>query len=167
MRRISRSEQARFCSAPHSRALVQLEQKGKRFRGTLGGKVMKRRGSGRPALPDHVKRKHYCSFMLTDSEAEQLKRAAALAGLRPGEYARARTLDAPLPRPPVPAVNVEEWRKLARLQANVNQLARRANEGMTVVVDPDLMRLVAHELKRLRLALLGIDTEDQGDDSEH
>jgi len=132
----------------------------------------KRGRGGRPPLPASVKRRHKVGFMLTDAEFEQIKRAAALAGLSPGEYARVVTLDQPMLRPPVPKVNIDKWRELARTAANLNQIAYKLNSGLI----PDAKRIESvlletmNEVRRLRLALLGVDTDEDedggGDDPE-
>jgi hypothetical protein len=49
---------------------------------------------------------------------------------------------------------------LARLSANLNQLARLSDEGGRVTVDDGLLKRVATETRRLRLALLGIERHD-------
>ena len=60
-----------------------------------------------------------------------------------------------LPSPPVPAINLDQYAELARLAANLNQLARAANEGRPVTVDAALLQRLAGEVGRLRLALIG------------
>jgi hypothetical protein len=65
-----------------------------------------------------------------------------------------------LPPPPVAPINREQYAELARLSANLNQLARLANEGDRVTVDEGLLKRVASETRRLRLALLGIEGHD-------
>jgi hypothetical protein len=78
------------------------------------------------------------------------------------EYAALReaALSRRLPSPPVAAINREQYVELARLAANLNQLARLANEGQRVVVADGLLERLAGEIKRLRLALLGIGVPD-------
>jgi hypothetical protein len=62
--------------------------------------------------------------------------------------------------PPVAPINREQYAELARLSANLNQLARLANEGDRVTVDDGLLKRVATETRCLRLALLGIEGHD-------
>lgn len=57
--------------------------------------------------------------------------------------------------PPVPPINREQYAELARLSANLNQLARLANSGEPVTVADALLQRLAGEVGRLRLALLG------------
>lgn len=58
------------------------------------------------------------------------------------------------------AINRAQYVELARLAANLNQLARLANEGQRVVVADGLLARLTSETKRLRLALLGIGAAD-------
>lgn len=73
--------------------------------------------------------------------------------------ARSR-VDAQPPITPVAPINREQYAELARLSANLNQLARLVNEGDRVTVDDGLLIRVANETRRLRLALLGIEGHD-------
>lgn len=82
-------------------------------------------------------------------------KAAALQ-MRPAQWLREAALSRRLPSPAVAAINREQYAELARLSANLNQLARLANEGARVAVDGALLTRTAIETKRLRLALVGI-----------
>jgi hypothetical protein len=76
--------------------------------------------------------------------------------MTPAQWLREAALARRLPPPPVAAINREQYAELARLAANLNQLARLANEGGRVTVVSALLTRTAHETRRLRLALLGI-----------
>lgn len=80
----------------------------------------------------------------------------------PAQWLREAALTRNLPSPPVAPINREQYAELARLSANLNQLARLANEGDRVTVDDGLLKRVATETRRLRLALIGV--EGQNDD---
>ncbi|WP_139335856.1 hypothetical protein [Janthinobacterium sp. TND4EL3] len=56
----------------------------------------------------------------------------------------------------MPAINREEYADLARLSANLNQLARAGNEGRNVVISNDLVESLRAEVNQLRLALIGM-----------
>lgn len=62
---------------------------------------------------------------------------------------------------PVPAINAEQWTKLGPLSANINQIAKRLNEGDIFTVSDmialDEMRLL---LIDIRLALTGKASDD-------
>lgn len=96
------------------------------------------------------------------AEYDALCTKAAMMHLRPAQWLREAALSRRLPSPPVAAINRDEYAELARLSANLNQLARLANEGGRVTVTDGLLKRVTIEAKRLRLALLGI--EGEGDD---
>ena len=74
---------------------------------------------------------------------------------------RGRTNAQPASTPSRP-INREQYAELACLSANLNQLARLANEGDRVTVDDGLLKRVANETRRLRLALIGV--KGQSDD---
>jgi len=76
--------------------------------------------------------------------------------MTPAQWLREAALARRLPSPPVAAINREQYAELARLAANLNQLAHLANEGKPVTVADGLLERVAAETRRLRLALLGI-----------
>ncbi|MEI9990193.1 MAG: plasmid mobilization relaxosome protein MobC [Rhizomicrobium sp.] len=94
---------------------------------------------------------------LSDEERAIVEAKAERAGLTPSSYARQILLDAPAPRqvrrPPV------ERRELARLLGelgkiggNLNQLAKAANQGLTVYQNEILLALGG--LKVVREAIL-------------
>jgi hypothetical protein len=97
------------------------------------------------------------------SEYATLKSKAAQMHMTPAQWLREAALARRLPSPPVAAINREQYAELARLAANLNQLAHLANEGNSVTVASGLLERVAAETRRLRLALLGIDggTDDR------
>jgi hypothetical protein len=93
---------------------------------------------------------------VSPAEHEALRKKAAAMQMRPAQWLREAALSRRLPSPPVAAINREQYVELARLSANLNQLAHLANEGGRVTVADGLLKRVATEAKRLRLALLGI-----------
>ena len=74
----------------------------------------------------------------------------------PAHWLRQAALARRLPVPPVPAINREEYADLARLSANLNQLARAGNEGRNVVISDSLVESLRAEVNQLRLALIGM-----------
>lgn len=110
---------------------------------------------GRKKQPDETIRKATIGVRVTAAEYAALRTKSAEMGMSPATWLRTAALDRRLPPPPVPAINREQYAELARLSANLNQLARRANEGRPVSVDDGLLRDVAAEVSRLRLALIG------------
>src|SRR5260364_310579 len=80
---------------------------------------------------------------------------AANMSMTPAEWLRDAAVSRRLPAPPVPPVNRERYAELARLAANLNQIAHRANEGYAVTVADVFLRQLMEEVSRLRLALIG------------
>jgi hypothetical protein len=93
-------------------------------------------------------------------EYASLRLKAAQMQMTPAQWLREAALSRRLPSPPVATLNREEYAELARLAANLNQLAHLANEGGRVTVAEALLTRVATETRRLRLALLGIGGKD-------
>lgn len=119
--------------------------------------VVKRKGKGgRRALPDERRRSFRKEVWLSPVELADLKERAAGVGVAPGEYMRRAITQAPLPKPPVPSVNMETWRDLARLAANANQYQAAINEGTAISWAPELVPELLEAIRRVRLDLLGI-----------
>jgi hypothetical protein len=115
---------------------------------------------GRPkGDPDSVKN-ITIGVRVSPSELETLKAKAEQMGMYPAQWLREAALTRRLPTPPVPAVNIEQYAELARLAANLNQLAKHANTGRVVVVSPELLESTTAEVQRLRQALLGLGSEE-------
>lgn len=121
----------------------------------------RRNRGGRP--PAAEPRESRVTVRFTSAEREQLARVAAEGEV--GEFIRAAALRrAPKLARQVPALNAEAWRDLAPVVANLNQLARHANEGRAVGRDlVPVLDEVRRHVVALRAALLGRD-ERPGDD---
>jgi hypothetical protein len=89
-------------------------------------------------------------------EYAALRAKAEQMGMTPAQWLREAALSRRLPSPPVPAANRQQYAELARLSANLNQLAHGANIGQNVAVNDALLQRLAGEVSRLRLALLGV-----------
>jgi Zn-dependent protease with chaperone function len=111
---------------------------------------------GRPKGDPAAVRTATIGVRVSASEYAALREKAAQMHMTPAQWLREAALSRRLPSPPVAAINREQYAELARLAANLNQLARLANEGQRVVVADGLLERLAGETKRLRLALLGI-----------
>lgn len=115
----------------------------------------KKSKGGRPkGDPDSVKTSTI-GVRVSPSEFETLRTKAVQMGMTPAQFLRNAALTRRLPAPPVPAINIEQYAELARLAANLNQLARHANVGRMVNVNTELLESATAEVQRLRLALLG------------
>ena len=114
-----------------------------------------RRKGGRPPLDPASVRAATIGVRVSPHEMAALQTKAAFMGVTPAQWLRQAALVRRLPPAPVPAVNREHYAELARLSANLNQLAWHANRGDAVIVDVDLLRRVGTEVRQLRLALIG------------
>jgi hypothetical protein len=117
----------------------------------------RRSHGGRPKGDPDAVRRATIGVRVSASEYVALKSKAAHMHMTPARWLREAALARRLPSPPVAAINREQYAELARLAANLNQLAHLANEGKPVTVASGLLERVAAETRRLRLALLGID----------
>ncbi len=115
----------------------------------------KRGRGGRPKNEPGTVRDVTIGVRVSPSEYVALKVKAEALSVTPAQWLRQAALSRRLPSPPVPAINREEYANLARLAANLNQLAKAANEGRHVVVNDGLMQRLTAEVNRLRLSLLG------------
>lgn len=99
--------------------------------------------------PERGHRTACVTSRFSPAELEQLE---AWRGEVPrGEYVRKTLLGRP-PRP-VPKINADAYRELARAAGNLNQLARRMNEGGENIEE------IRAELKTFRFCLLGMEWE--------
>jgi hypothetical protein len=115
---------------------------------------------GRPKGDPAAVRTATIGVRVSAGEYATLRAKAANMCMTPAQWLREAALSRRLPSPPVAAINREQYIELARLAANLNQLAHLANEGQRVVVTNALLERLTSETKRLRLALLGIGATD-------
>lgn len=106
---------------------------------------------GRRALPERERRRHQVNISLRDDELERLHRRAGAARMAVTDYVRRRALSDRLRVVPPRRLGVEEFRLVARLSANVNQIARALNAGRGWVRPETEL-----ELERLRELLAGL-----------
>ncbi len=115
----------------------------------------KRGRGGRPKKAPGTVRAVTIGVRVAPAELEALTAKAEQMGMTPAHWLREAALSRRLPSPPVPPINREQYAELARLSANLNQLAHAANIGQPVIVDSLLLQQLAGEVGRLRLALIG------------
>src|SRR5260364_277936 len=115
---------------------------------------MKRKG-GRPKGDPAALRVMTIGVRVSLDEYAALRQKAAQMSMTPAQWLREAALSRRLPSPPVPPVNRERYAELARLAANLNQIAHRANAGYAVTVADVFLRQLMEEVSRLRLALIG------------
>lgn len=115
---------------------------------------------GRPKGDPADLRNATIGVRVSAGEYAALRQKAAQMLMTPAQWLREAAHSRRLPSPPVAAINRDQYAELARLAANLNQLAHLANEGGRVTVADGLLARVATETRRLRLALLGIGGKD-------
>lgn len=108
-----------------------------------------RRRSGPDPLPKTELRATRISVYLSEGERAKIEASAAAVAMTAPEYLRTVGLDK-LP-PIVPEVNRELWRELSRAGSNLNQIAKRLNEGGDLEDIEDLRTA----LREFRARLLG------------
>ena len=111
---------------------------------------------GRPKGDPAAVRASTIGVRVSADEYAALRAKAEQMGMTPAQWLREAALSRRLPSPPVPAANRQQYAELARLSANLNQLAHGANIGQNVAVNDALLQRLAGEVSRLRLALLGV-----------
>lgn len=115
---------------------------------------------GRPKGDPFDVRTATIGVRVSQPEYHAIKTKAEQMGMPPAQWLRDAALSRRLPSPPVPAINREQYAELARLSANLNQLARLANSGQLVTVTNGLLERMTDEVNRLRLALIGTEKDD-------
>lgn len=107
----------------------------------------------RPLQPSNELRDRF-DLYLSDAERAAIRDKAQAAGLPMSAFVRRAALGQRCI--PVPAINAEQWAKLGRLAANLNQIAKHLNEGEPFsafdAIGIDEIRL---HLADIRLALAG------------
>lgn len=115
-----------------------------------------RRGrGGRPKAAPSELRSVTVGLRLTPSEHDELQAKSKAAGLSVGEFLRHAATATKVPKPPVPAVNRQAYISFGRLANNLNQLAKAANSGLPVDVEPATLAELIAEIQALRGELLG------------
>lgn len=109
-----------------------------------------------------MSRVHSIHFRVNAAELAELNERVKVSGFRRGPYVRRAALGT-LPAV-IPPINRQAWSELARVGANLNQLAHAANVDAEAL-DLDGLRQV---LAGVRAALLGVrfDDEDEGASDE-
>ena len=91
---------------------------------------------------------------VNDDELAAIKKKASQVLMPVSLYIRRTALTQRIDAPP-PAENIERWRQLAPLEANINQIARACNAGrVTEEIYPALTDL-AEQVRLLRMDLIG------------
>ena len=118
---------------------------------------------GRPKMACELVRNLTIGVRLNRTEWECIHSISSCAGVAPTTWLRIAALGRTAPKAPVPEINRQAYGELARLAGNLNQMMRMIHSGDVCKMDnfqlPELQRLV----QRLRLELLGVKNDSQGD----
>ena len=106
------------------------------------------------------KRTNTISIRLNDDEKAQLKEWCG--GMQMGRWIRNYLFDNQPAIPP--AINRRQWQELARVGANLNQLAKRCNQG--IELDIDEARQVLAEVREALIVAKEDMHERDGSDQE-
>ena len=106
--------------------------------------------SGEPGR-DGQARDRYCTFRLTELEAEELAEHAESTGRSVSQLVRLRVTGQPPPLAAAPAANLKMYDELAGTASNLNQLCHHLNQA-EVHGQPEILDLV--EVKTLVVDVL-------------
>ena len=110
-------------------------------------------------LKSHTQLRQRFDLYLDEAEIAQIRANAATARLPMSIFVRRVALRQQIELPP-PAANLDRWRQLAPLAANLNQIARACNAGsMPEGIYPAVTELAA-QVRLLRMELLGVAASD-------
>ncbi len=116
-----------------------------------------RKKRGRKPKSPETKRTKCVSVRFTESEFCQLSKIARETGKTKGELLHELAVGyAPVE---IPALNVDQWRKLGSLAANFNQFMARINSTNTIDDKEGLTRCVrqmAETIREIRKSLIGM-----------
>lgn len=117
---------------------------------------------GRPELEEQERRLGRISVPVNEYEEAEILRAASAVNMTKAGYLRHRGVGYRMPRP-VPAINLEAHRGLARMAANLNKLVVLIHTGKCRGIRPEFVAQVYEALQSVRRTLL----EGQSDDHEN
>lgn len=129
----------------------------------MAEQTKRRRKGGRPAAKPEDRRTIRRRIWLSPLEYAEITAKAIALGIPVGAYIRLEATRASMPRPPVPTVNMEAWRELARLAANVNQYQAAINQRAATTWPPDLIPDLLEAIRQVRFSLFGINPDDADD----
>jgi len=131
--------------------------KKKRLRKIIKKEPKARRG--RPELVDDERRAGRISVPVNKYEEDAIMLSATANHMTKAGYLRYRGVGYRMPRP-IPAINIQAHRGLARMAANLKKLVTLINTGKCQGVSPSLINDTHDLLQSVRRALL------MGDDSD-
>lgn len=126
------------------------------------GKIIKKEPKarrGRPELVDDKRRAGRISVPVNKYEEDAIMLSATANHMTKAGYLRYRGVGYRMPRP-IPAINIQAHRSLARMAANLKKLVMLINTGKCHGISPSLINNTHELLQSVRRTLL------TGDDSD-
>lgn len=118
------------------------------------------RRRGRPQLDDVVRRAKRINVPVNEEEQSLIRDKATAYRMSGAFFLRELGLGHRMRRP-LPAINVQAYRELGRMAANLNQLVIVLNRGREVGIAPEFAQQLFDLLQSTRRALLGIENSDR------
>lgn len=113
-----------------------------------------RRG-GRPQLDDAMRRTNRINVPVNEEEKSLIKGKAMAYRMSGAFFLRQLGLGHRMRRP-LPAINIQAYRDLGRMAANLNQVVTLLNRGREVGLAPEFAQQLLELLQSTRRALLGV-----------
>ena len=105
----------------------------------------------RPMYLPKEKVRTLLAVYLTEAERREIEQKALAAGLGQSAFIRNAALGAPILV--IPSGNAKHWESLARVGANLNQIAKAINSHRATGVDIEIINALAEQVRLLRLEL--------------
>lgn len=118
-----------------------------------------RRG-GRPRLEDAVRRTDRINVPVNEEEKTLIRSKATAYRMTGAFFLRELGLGHRMRRP-LPTINIQAYRELGRMAANLNQVVTLLNLGREVGIAPEFAQRLFVLLQSIRRALLGVEDSDR------
>jgi hypothetical protein len=106
-----------------------------------------------PLLPQNLLRRRFDIYANSD-ELSQIGAKARQSNLPISTFVRTSALAQKIQAPPTEA-SIQRWQQLARVSANLNQIAHAIASGKATGVDIATIKDLAEQVRLVRLELLG------------
>lgn len=123
-------------------------------------KESRSRRGGRPQLDDAVRRTKRINVPVNEQEQSLIRDKATEYHMTGAFFLRELGLGHRMRRP-LPTINIQAYRELGRMAANLNQLVIVLNRGREVGIAPEFAQQLFDLLQSTRRALLGIENSDR------
>lgn len=123
-------------------------------------KVSRGRRGGRPKLDDAVRRTKRINVPVNEEEKSLIRNKAKVYRMTGAFFLRELGLGHRMRRP-LPAINIQTYRELGRMAANLNQLVTLLNRGREVGIAPEFVQQLSDLLQSTRRVLLGVEKSDR------